>query len=938
MKNLGALFFFVIAFSSCFDLQLPPQPGVGAPGVITGRVVWQRPGRITAEGASGASIFLLGSNVAVATNGDGRFVLDGVTRSEGTLLIRFDADRDGLAERQRTFSLVEIGAARGRTISLGDVSMSQPALVEGAVLRGDVLDGRGHGGTPVFIPGLPLATFTTADATFALEGVVEGPVQLAAVRAGYEAWLSSPIEVRGGEALRLTPATLVPTRAAMSGVLRGRVVSLDGVGLSGVTVRAGSASTQSDADGAWRFTALPVDRYDVLFTANGRLPAALFNVLVAGPDELVMPDVVLGEGLSGTTPVLVSQIAMESDAGTTDAGTTDAGTDAGAPDSVTIGTGAMPTPLMMGVNDTLGLQGRPSLGAVPVSWDWKAMPLGRVTFDSPTLQNPTITAVGVGSFTITVRMTTATGMVTHSINGTVAAAPDASVFTVSTNAILPFDLDVGSSKTVTASVAPSPSGTPIFAWTTRNPAVVSLGTPGSASVLVQATSPGLFDLDLVATVDGTTHNLTVSGRVRAPDAGTPDAGTPDAGNDGGSFITGSGMTPLSLWVETPDFVASASAPVLNGASGTLRINQARGRISVLFDRPPDASVTFSVPSVVLGDGGVRTIPAMTFPGPPELRFTEKTMVTGTPNDLQPALAWAPTGYVVAGRLVSASGCSTGCFAAWDADGGAEAAFPAQPNGPGNWHRGEAVGANVFGWQSLNQLYQRSPTGAWTTINNAPGALFADGLTVRSMGPYGGTTLSLYDFSGGSWTANGTAGTTNNGIIASMAVATRETPNRLLVAGVSSSGSVNVFERATDGTTWTQPGGLSLVMSAQRAFVAATPAGDFLAINLSGAPTLYSRLPNGNWNAMTLSFTPGTLVLDLVSVGNRGYLLTLETGGTPTLTRLEVGGLSGEVLPLTTPPCRVESGEMATSDFGDLAIAWSLNCSGMHSLVVREVTP
>jgi len=360
---------------------------------------------------------------------------------------------------------------------------------------------------------------------------------------------------------------------------------------------------------------------------------------------------------------------------------------------------------------------------------------------------------------------------------------------------------------------------------------------------------------------------------------------------------------------------------------------------VLFDRPPDASVAFSVPLVVLGDGGLRSVPQMTFPGPPDLRFTEKTVVTSNTNDLQPALAYAPTGYVVAGRLVAASGCSTGCFAAWDSDGGAEAAIPAMPNGAGNWHRATAVGANVFAWQSFNQLYQRNPSGMWATVNNAPGSLFADGLTLSSMGPYGNTVLSLYDFSGTTWLVNGSAGVTSSNTIASMAVTTRSTPNRLLVAGVGSSGSVTVFERGTDGTTWTQPGGLGLVTMAQRAFVAATNAGDFLVLNTAATvPSVYARAPGGNWAPMLVAFSINSVALDLTSVGDRAYLLTVDGSGTPALTRLERGA-SGESLTIAPPACPIESAELATSDFGDLAIAWSLNCgAGMHTLVVREVTP
>ncbi len=301
--------------SGCFDLPLPSPPGVGAPGAVTGRVVWQRPGRLTPQAANGASVFLLGTNLAAMANDDGRFGLEGVTRSEGTLLIRFDADRDGVAERQRTFSLAELGADRGRTVSLGEVSLSQPGVVSGRVLRGDVgfdVDG-GHEATPVFVPGLPFGALTLGSGDFVLEGLVEGPVQVAAVRAGYEAWLSAPVNLRGGEELRLARVVLTPSTAATSGLLRGRVVGVEGAPLAGVTVRAGALSLSTDSAGGWRFIGLLPDHYDVRFDANDRLPAALYNVLVAGPDEVVAPDVVMAEGAAAGTPSLVTAFALETD-------------------------------------------------------------------------------------------------------------------------------------------------------------------------------------------------------------------------------------------------------------------------------------------------------------------------------------------------------------------------------------------------------------------------------------------------------------------------------------------------------------------------------------------------------------------------------------------------------------------------------------------------
>ncbi|MBL8911922.1 MAG: carboxypeptidase regulatory-like domain-containing protein, partial [Archangium sp.] len=424
MKRLAV--FVLLVVSGCRDLQLPPIPGTGSPGAVTGRVVWQRPGRLSPQAAQGASIFILNSNLGATASADGRFVIEGITSSEGALLIRFDSDGDGAADRQRVIALSELGAGRGRTVSAGDISLNQSGTVTSTIALVDAMPAADVSGSTAFVPGLPLATFTDSAGDFVLEGVSEGPAQLAAVRTGYEPWLSSSLALRGGEELRLSRITLERPSVAPSGVVRARVVDLDGSALAGVSVRLGNATTTSDATGAWRFAGVASDRYDLRLTAPGRQPLALFNLLVAGPDELVLPDLVMGLG-AGSGPSLATEVDREQDAGPTPLvdGGTDGGTDAGNPTdagfSILI---IAPMPLVVPLDGGVMLEVRASPPILPQAQIlWSAVPTNSVFFDDPLSATPTLFGVAPGSFSLDVSVTYNGVLENRRLSGNVALPP-----------------------------------------------------------------------------------------------------------------------------------------------------------------------------------------------------------------------------------------------------------------------------------------------------------------------------------------------------------------------------------------------------------------------------------------------------------------------------------------------------------------------------------
>lgn len=397
--------------SGCLNLQVPPPPGLAPPGVISGRILWQRPGRLQAEPARGASIFVLGSNLGAAADDDGRFLLEGLVGQEGALLIRFDGDGDGEPDRQRSFQLKDIGAGRGRQVSLGEVTLAEGAAISGRILLGDVADSSGHFGTVVFVPGLPLTAFTQADGTFSLEGLAEGLVQIAVMRNGYQPYVWQPLAVRGGEELTLSRVVLPRDPApAASGILRGRVVGVDGEPLAGVTISTrGDRSTTSDQSGEWRLMGLPADRYDVLFSMTGRLPAALYNMFVAGTEETVAPSVLLASGQSpSTTPSLVGEISMSGDGGQMMA---DAGADGGVLDAgvfaVTI---ASARPLVLPFpGNIVGVAALVTPAPPPdeTEYEWAVSPPGVVVLANPTSWNVGLVPVATGDFSLSLKVTVA---------------------------------------------------------------------------------------------------------------------------------------------------------------------------------------------------------------------------------------------------------------------------------------------------------------------------------------------------------------------------------------------------------------------------------------------------------------------------------------------------------------------------------------------------
>jgi hypothetical protein len=385
----------------CLELSLPPPPGAGS---ISGSVVYFKPGRATPVFAEGAKVVLKGSSVATTSGADGLFRLEPIVLPRGEVLISFDSDADGKADRQRLLDVATLGGGPGKTVALGQVTLNLNGTVSGRVVREEVATQTGgHRGTTVLVPEGPYATTTADDGSYLLPDLPEGPVTVAFFRDGYDVVVVETT-TRAGQDLRLQEVHLARTSGSPTqGAIRGRIVLPDGAAAAGVVVHLGRSGAEAStvttqADGVFRFEALAAGPYDVAATKQGFSTATLRNVLVAG-GETAIGDLVLAMGTSTPPEFTVlpdagvldaggpSSDAGRVDGGGSDAGSTDAGTagDAGVTDSGFPFPEAVitPSPVNVAIDDvtdgglvTFTVDGARSIGQRPLEYTWQSLDVG----------------------------------------------------------------------------------------------------------------------------------------------------------------------------------------------------------------------------------------------------------------------------------------------------------------------------------------------------------------------------------------------------------------------------------------------------------------------------------------------------------------------------------------------------------------------------------
>ncbi len=335
-----------LALVGCRSVELPEAPKPGAPGSIQGTVLFAQVGRAQLQPAAGAIVELLGGGASTTANADGYFQLGPILSAEGSLLFRFDSDRNGSVDHQRLMRLSDIGAAAGKTVALGQVVLGGNATLRGTALRRDLAQSpSGHAGTTVFVPEGPYTTYTGDNGAFVLENLPEGPLTVAFFRAGYES-STSQLQLRGKEVFSLSTVVLEPRPGVVSPVRVSGSVLLEGLnsfeGVS-VTESVGQTVVQTDTDGFYSFTALAPGLYSFGFSKDGFVSAVLRNVLIDGT-QVANRTVTLARGTS-TRPDLDAGTPFDAgpmDAGAMDAGAMDAGPmDAGPMDAGPMDAGPM---------------------------------------------------------------------------------------------------------------------------------------------------------------------------------------------------------------------------------------------------------------------------------------------------------------------------------------------------------------------------------------------------------------------------------------------------------------------------------------------------------------------------------------------------------------------------------------------------------------------
>ncbi len=277
-------------------------------------------GRVTADGVArpGARVDILGTSLLSLTDDGGVFML-AEPPSRGRILLRFDADRDGHQELQTFFEFV--GDA-----TTGDIDLGTIALQRAGALRGQVRQGAGGppAGTVVLIPGGPWLTTTAVDGRFDLPDVPAGQWTVAAVAPGGSALVQREVSVAEEET---TTVDLALTSPPVAGAVSGRVTLADSVDATGVDVRilGTPLATTADAFGHYRFADVPAGAYTVIASHDGYRDAALPDVLVSSPEE-VLPDLLLHRAAAGARPdiaivspssdVLTERFTIEAEAST----------------------------------------------------------------------------------------------------------------------------------------------------------------------------------------------------------------------------------------------------------------------------------------------------------------------------------------------------------------------------------------------------------------------------------------------------------------------------------------------------------------------------------------------------------------------------------------------------------------------------------------------
>lgn len=288
------------------DLSAPPLPG---PGTIQGRVLYAVPGQLLPAPAKGAVVTILSTSLGAVADAQGRFVIEGVTMTQGRLLVQLDRDGDGTPDLQSLLPLESLKAGPGRDLAIGDLVLAANAQVRGRVTRANVTTVGGQAGTAIFVPQGPFLTQTADDGSFLLSALPAGTLALTFFRDGYEPQEIDGISLGGGQDFVVRDVNLQPSLSApRPGTISGRatltpaLADASAATVSAFPVLGAPVTVHATAAGDFSTGAIAAGLYRVEVSLSGYATAVIANVLLAPAQEVQLAVNLLSDGVSVTPP------------------------------------------------------------------------------------------------------------------------------------------------------------------------------------------------------------------------------------------------------------------------------------------------------------------------------------------------------------------------------------------------------------------------------------------------------------------------------------------------------------------------------------------------------------------------------------------------------------------------------------------------------------
>ncbi len=288
------------------ELSAPVAPG---PGTIQGRVLYAVPGQLLPALAKGAVVTILSTSLGAVADAQGRFVIEGVTMTQGRLLIQLDRDADGTPDLQSLLPLESLKAGPGRDLALGDLVLAANAQVRGRVTRANVTTVGGQSGTAIFVPQGPFLTQTADDGSFLLAALPAGTLSLTFFRDGYEPQEIDGIALGGGQDfivrdVNLQPSLVSPQPGSISGqaTFTPALADASGATVSAFPVLGSALVAHATGSGSFSIGAIPPGLYRVEVSLPGYATAVIANVLLGPAQDVHLAVNLIVDGVSVTPP------------------------------------------------------------------------------------------------------------------------------------------------------------------------------------------------------------------------------------------------------------------------------------------------------------------------------------------------------------------------------------------------------------------------------------------------------------------------------------------------------------------------------------------------------------------------------------------------------------------------------------------------------------